>query len=137
MPVEQAREVFYSFPIEEGLPLQLSWYAAFREFTVVVIGERLKQRFLGWGVSLLKGKSEGKGAMPAAGSIIRSPTLLLVRGEITTVVEIVSHVLPEVVVDSLFFLPDIKSGFSLCCKRWRHGYALCVSRRFPFFVAQR
>src|SRR5690349_11606792 len=72
MSVEQACEVFYTFPIEPGLSLPLSLHPTFRQFTVIVIGESMEKRFLGWGVSLLKDKCEGKDTVPATGSIIRS-----------------------------------------------------------------
>ena len=116
LSVEQAGEVFYTFPIEPGLSLPLSLHPAFRQFTVIVVDKRVEKRVLGWDISLLKDKSKSKDTAPAAGSIMLSLHLLLVRRKVNLMVEVVSHVPPEVVVDSLFLLNSIKSGLSLTCE---------------------
>ncbi len=123
--IEQAGEVFHAFPGEPGLPLPLSLHPAFGEFAVITGGQRMEKRVLGWGVSLEKDKRKSEDAVPAAGPIMRSLPLARVRRKINAVLEVISHILPEVVVDSSLLLNGIKRALEYeRTQKQREGFSL-------------
>src|SRR5258708_26433072 len=115
-PIEHTCEAFYPFPVQPHGSCPRARSLAWNNIAMVVFEKGMQNFLLLLSARFFPVEGESKCPSPARSPIIGTLSLCRIWRKIYTVLDVIAHISPEIVVDTPFFFFYVECCLSFCLK---------------------